>query len=243
MRRRGDEEKTKVQCRPIGVIESPFKERFGIPRQAGLVTAAAARLCLLPPFASADAVRGLSEFSHVWIIFRFVDSELRDGQVTVRPPRLGGNERLGVFATRSPFRPNSIGMSAVRLLAVDVTDGQVCLQLAGGDFLDGTEVLDIKPYVPYADSIPTAQAGFATQAPSAALAVEFSAAALAVLHDSAVASPQLRALIVQTLQLDPRPAYHVDEKGGRQYGIRLYDFDVKWIVAHNTATVIAIDTV
>lgn len=242
MRGCGAEEKSKVQCRPIGVIESPFKERFGIPRQAGLVTAAEARLRLLSPFASADAVRGLSEFSHVWIIFRFVDAELRDGQLTVRPPRLGGNERIGVFATRSPFRPNSIGMSAVRLLAVDVTDGQVCLQLAGGDFLDGTEVLDIKPYVPYADSIPTARAGFATQPPSATLAVEFSAVALASLEDGIVERPRLRELIAQSLQLDPRPAYQVDD-GGRQYGMRLYDVDVKWVVANNTATVIAIEKV
>ena len=232
-----------MQCHPIGVIESPFKERFGIPRQAGLATAAVATLRLLPPFANVDAVRGLSEFSHVWIIFHFADSELREGQLTVRPPRLGGNERLGVFATRSPFRTHSIGMSAVRLLAVDTSDGKVCLRLAGGDFLDGTEVLDIKPYVPYADSIPSAQASFATHPPSAALAVEFSAAALAVLHDSASAWPNLRELIIQSLQLDPRPAYQADDGDGRQYGMRLYDFDVKWVVANNTAMVVAIEKV
>jgi len=232
-----------VQCRSIGVIESPFKERFGIPRQAGLVVAAEARLRLLPPFASVDAVRGLSEFSHVWIIFRFADSGLRDGQLMVRPPRLGGNERLGVFATRSPFRPNSIGMSAVRLLAVDVTDGHVCLQLGGGDFLDGTEVLDIKPYVPYADSIPFAQAGFATHPPSHVLAVEFSAAALASLAICAIEQPRLRELIAQSLQLDPRPAYQADGDSGRQYGVRLYDVDVKWVVVNSTATVIAIEKV
>ena len=204
----------------IGHIHSPYAEKFGIPRQSGLVPAARARLKLDPQFAPAEALRGLEDCSHLWILWL---AHVTEGwRPTVRPPRLGGNRRMGVYASRSPFRPNPIGLSAVRLEAVQIGPPPV-LELSGGDFLDGTPVIDIKPYLPWADALPDAQGGFADQAPAADLAVEFpresSAEAL---------SPTDRELIRQTLAQDPRPAYHDDS--AREYGSRIADWEVRWQV-------------
>ncbi|MCB1920661.1 MAG: tRNA (N6-threonylcarbamoyladenosine(37)-N6)-methyltransferase TrmO [Candidatus Competibacteraceae bacterium] len=226
--------------KPIGVIRSCFREKFGIPRQSGLVPAARATLELLPPYAQSAAVRGLEDFSHLWLLFVFHGLPEGRWQPTVRPPRLGGNRRLGVFATRSPFRPNSLGLSAVRLEQIVVDSGRITLHLAGVDLLDGTPVLDIKPYVPYADCLPTATGGFAPEAPNAELVVEFSPQAAAFCanwpHDD------LRELITQILRQDPRPAY-VREPGDaapKSYGMKLYDFDVKWEVVDEVAYVMEI---
>ncbi len=159
-----------MQIEPVGVIESCFKEKFGIPRQPGLVEAACASLRLLPPYDRAEAVRGLEGFSHVWLIFGFHATAAQGWRPTVRPPRLGGNARLGVFATRSTFRPNPLGLSVVRLLDIDTRRG-VQLQLAGGDLLNGTPVYDIKPYLPYADALSEAVGGFAPDGPARPLPV------------------------------------------------------------------------
>lgn len=223
---------------PIGVIHSCFREKFGIPRQPGLVPAARATLELLPPYNRPEAVRGLEDFSHLWLIFVFHGIPAGRWQPTVRPPRLGGNQRLGVWATRSPFRPNPIGLSVVRLERVAISHGQVFLHLAGVDLLDGTPVLDIKPYVPYADGIPDATSGFAPSAPEAALAVEFSPAAAAFC--AAWPSGDLRELITQTLRQDPRPAYERELTPQRRYGMKLYDFDLHWEMRGDTALVIEI---
>jgi tRNA-Thr(GGU) m(6)t(6)A37 methyltransferase TsaA len=153
---------------PIGTIHSCYGEKFGIPRQPGLVKSATATLELLPPYNSPDALRGLDGFSHLWVIFLFHQSTRNQWKATVRPPRLGGNERVGVFASRSNFRPNPIGLSVVELLTVEGTQ----LHLGGGDFLDGTPVLDIKPYLPYADCIPSATGAFATRTPEPVNTVE-----------------------------------------------------------------------
>ena len=211
---------------PIGVIHSCFREKFGIPRQPGLVPAARATLELLPPYNQPAAVHGLDDFSHLWLIFVFHGIPAGRWQPKVRPPRLGGNRRLGVFATRSPFRPNPIGLSAVRLERVEIDQGQVLLHLAGLDLLDGTPVLDIKPYIPYADAIPEAAGGFAPSAPEATLKVEFGLAA----SEFCAVWPEddLRELISQILRQDPRPAYERADPDPQTYSMKLYNLDVRW---------------
>lgn len=214
---------------PIGMIRSPYREKFGIPRQPGLVTAARASLTLLPPYNQPESVRGLEGFSHVWLIFVFHATQQQGWQPTVRPPRLGGNARVGVFATRSTFRPNPIGLSVAALNAVEIQGKQVTLHLQGVDLLDGTPVLDIKPYVPYADAIPDARAGFAPEAPVAQLPVRFSPTALAQCQQyQQQGHTDIRLLIEQILAQDPRPAYQHGEVSARVYAMHLYDVDVRW---------------
>ena len=221
-----------MNIEPIGIIHSCFKEKFGIPRQSGMVKTATATLELLPPFNAEEALRGIEEFSHLWIIFAFHESICETFQPTVRPPRLGGNIRKGVFATRAPFRPNPIGLSVVELKGVNGTT----LELAGGDFLDGTPVLDIKPYIPYADSIPDAQGSFAHAAPEAPNTVSFSPEAEAVFQT--LEKPQQQ-LIRDVLGYNPRPAYQADDPD-RIFGTRLFDLAVKWNHAGDSVTIISI---
>lgn len=221
----------------IGIIHSCFKEKFGIPRQPGLVREARAELELLPPYNRPEAVRGLEAFSHLWVIFVFHECMRDAWKPTVRPPRLGGNQRLGVFATRSTFRPNPVGMSVVELDRIDVENG-VRLYLKGVDLLDGTPVLDIKPYLPYADAITDAHGGFADEAPSARLKVVFSDNALAACEARSSRHPGLQTLITQVLARDPRPAYAGEDAGERVYGMRLLDFDLKWRIAGDEVIVL-----
>ncbi|CDI02459.1 Regulator protein [Candidatus Competibacter denitrificans Run_A_D11] len=211
---------------PVGIIHSCFREKFGIPRQPGLVPAARATLELLPPYNQPETVRGLEGFSHVWLVFVFHGIPAGHWQPTVRPPRLGGNRRLGLFATRTPFRPNPIGLSVVRLERVAINRGRVTLHLTGIDLLDETPVLDIKPYLPYVDCIPTATGGFATELPATGITVEFSPEAATVC--AAWPSVNLRELITQLLAQDPRPAYERADPDSRCYGMKLFDFDVRW---------------
>lgn len=223
------------QFTPIGIIHSCFREKFGIPRQAGLVPAARATLELLPPYDPPTAVRGLEGFSHLWLLFVFHGVPPGHWHPTVRPPRLGGRQRLGVFATRSPFRPNPIGLSVVKLERVAIEQGRVTLHLSGVDLLDGTPVLDLKPYLPYADRIPTATSGFAPDAPDTTLAVDFSPAAATFCAKPS--NGELRELITQILQQDPRPAYERTNSTAQHYGMRVYDYDVHWEIRQNTAYV------
>lgn len=219
---------------PVGTISSPYKEKFGIPRQPGLVTEARATLTLLPPYNQPETVRGLEGFSHVWIIFVFHGTQAQGWKPTVRPPRLGGNARMGVFATRATFRPNPIGLSVAQLISINVEGGKVSLELAGADLLDGTPVLDIKPYLPYADAISQANGGFAPDAPQAQIKVTFSAAAsLQCEQKQQQWNANVRRLIEQILQQDPRPSYQQGQQEGRVYAMRLYDFDLCW---HYTAS-------
>ncbi len=212
----------------IGVIHSCFKQKFGIPRQPGLVIEAQASLELLSPYDCAEALTELAGFSHLWIIFVFHQS-LRDGWCpTVRPPRLGGNRRIGVFASRSPFRPNPIGLSVVRLQGIVEQDGKRLLKLGGIDLLDGTPVLDIKPYLPYGDAIADARAGYAQAAPRTLLPVAFSPVAEAQIKVAEEDYPGLQRLIEQVLAADPRPAYQAAKPQRRQFGMRLWDYDVQW---------------
>ena len=232
----------KRELETIGIIHSPFKEKFGIPRQPGLVPQVRATLQLLPPYDRPEAVAGLEGYSHVWIQFLFHRAMQRPWQPTVRPPRLGGNRRVGVFASRSPFRPNPIGLSVVGLRQVRCEQGRVELLLTGVDLLDGTPVLDIKPYVAYVDSIPGARSGFAPAAPEARLEVRFSAVAEAQLEGRRDAG-ELRSVIRDLLALDPRPAYAGDGDGDRVYGIRLYDFDLRWRVQEGRVEVLELASV
>ena len=209
-----------MNMEPIGILHSCFKEKFGIPRQAGLVKSASAILELLPPYNVEEALRGIEEFSHLWIVFVFHKSITEQFQPTVRPPRLGGNRRIGVFATRSPFRPNPIGLSVVKLNNVCGTS----LELSGGDFLDGTPVLDIKPYIPYADSVPDADGAFAAAAPLAENCILFSAEAESVFQ---TLDPAQQNLIRDMLRYNPRPAYQADDPA-RIFGTQVFNLHVRW---------------
>jgi tRNA-Thr(GGU) m(6)t(6)A37 methyltransferase TsaA len=224
--------------RPVGIIRSCFKEKFGIPRQPGLVPAARAHLELLPPCNRAEALRGLEEFSHLWLLFVFHACPDTPNQTTARPPRLGGNRRLGVFATRGTHRPNPLGLSVVKLLGISEDQGQWRLELQGADLLDGTPVLDIKPYLPYADALPDARGGFADAAPAPSLSVDFTPEVLARCRELEGERPGLHALIEQILQYDPRPAYRKGQENERIYGLRLFDLDVRWRAGDGWARVV-----
>ncbi|MCP3867463.1 MAG: tRNA (N6-threonylcarbamoyladenosine(37)-N6)-methyltransferase TrmO [Gammaproteobacteria bacterium] len=227
----------KFEFETIGVIHSPFKEKFGIPRQPGLVSQVQATLELVPPFNRPKAVSGLEGYSHIWIQFVFHQNINRDWQPTVRPPRLGGNKRVGVFASRSPFRPNPIGLSVVALDDIRCDSGKVELLISGVDLMEGTPVLDIKPYIPYVESLPEARSGFAPSAPAPKLVVHLTPPAEKQL-ESMLDPSKLRKLIEAVLETDPRPAYVGASRPDKVYGIRLYDWDVRWRVRDLTAEVL-----
>ncbi|MEJ2622069.1 MAG: tRNA (N6-threonylcarbamoyladenosine(37)-N6)-methyltransferase TrmO [Candidatus Thiodiazotropha sp.] len=222
----------------IGIIHSCFKEKFGIPRQSGLIPEAEALLKILPPYNRAEAFRDIEGYSHLWLSFVF-HAAIRDRwKPTVRPPRLGGNQRVGVFASRSPFRPNPIGLSVVKLIDLDISSQQVNLRLGGVDLLDGTPVLDIKPYVPYSDAIPDAAAGFAPTPPGGEIRLNFSMQAETLLQQySHTQASHLKRLIYQVLANNPRPSYLAQEKRN-QFGMRLYDFNIIWEVKNNQYLII-----
>ena len=227
---------------PIGHIRSPYTDKFGIPRQPGLVSAAEARLELRPPYAREEAFKALDGFSHVWILFVFHQDCLEAGwSPTVRPPRLGGRASVGVFASRAPYRPNPIGLSAVEQLGLIRDEGGLALRLRGVDMLDGTPVLDIKPYVPYADAIPEARGGFATPPEPIDLPVCFTATAEAELKAADPEGRQaLRALITQILAQDPRPGYMGRYPQRQTFGMRLYDWNIRWRLMGEAIQVISI---
>ena len=222
---------------PIGIIHSCFKEKFGIPRQPGLVSAAQAVLEILPPFDQDEAVKGLDAFSHLWLVFVFHGIPRGKWQPTVRPPRLGGNRRTGVFATRSGFRPNPIGMSAVSLEKISRCNGRLQLRLSGIDLLDQTPVLDIKPYLPYADSIPQATGGFAATPPQSSLAIEFTDRSRQDCAELERTYPGLSELIGQVLRADPRPAYMGNGSKKKEFGIRLFDLNIRWSIRQGAIVV------
>ncbi|HGY9575634.1 TPA: tRNA (N6-threonylcarbamoyladenosine(37)-N6)-methyltransferase TrmO [Vibrio fluvialis] len=224
---------------PIAVIESPYKEKFAVPRQPRLVPSATARVKLLGESNCPEAVRGIEQFSHLWLLFLF-DQNLQAGwKPTVRPPRLGGNERIGVLASRSTFRPNGIGMSAVKLRGVSKQGDQIYLDLGSVDLVDGTPIIDIKPYIPYSDSIADAQGGYAEAEPEQA-EVTFSAAALETLQRLPDGQVQ-QAVIGEVLAQDPRPAYKKNKPDMKEYAVNLYNLNVKFMVNGNLVTVTAIE--
>ncbi|WP_308561756.1 tRNA (N6-threonylcarbamoyladenosine(37)-N6)-methyltransferase TrmO [uncultured Klebsiella sp.] len=218
------------QFAQIGVIRSPYKEKFAVPRQPGIIKNGGGELQLLPPYNQAEAVRGLENFSHLWVLFVFHQTMEGGWRPTVRPPRLGGNVRMGVFATRSTFRPNPIGMSLVELKGVRCHKEQVILELGSLDLVDGTPVVDIKPYLPFAEALPDASASYAQQAPSAEMAVRFTPETDAQLLTLEKRYPRLKSFITEVLAQDPRPAYRKQEEEGKTYAVWLLDFNVRWRV-------------
>lgn len=219
--------------RPIAHIHSDFATKFGIPRQAGIVEALESILVFEPEFRDAEALRGIEGFSHLWLIWQFSENVRAGFSPTVRPPRLGGNERMGVFATRSPFRPNALGLSCVKLLAVEHTQKHgAVLRLAGADLMDGTPVYDVKPYVPYADCHPEALSGFAAD-PGNTLAVAFNAGL-----EEKVPTDKLSAL-KGVLANDPRPRYQKDPQ--RVYAMEFAGLEVKFSVDGDKLTVCEIN--
>ncbi|MEO1593341.1 MAG: tRNA (N6-threonylcarbamoyladenosine(37)-N6)-methyltransferase TrmO [Cyanobacteria bacterium J06632_22] len=226
-----------VTLTPIATIHSCYPERFGIPRQAGLVPSAEAEIVLTKTEENRLSLRGIEQFSHLWVIFLFHGQHYPRVKPLVQPPRLGGRKTMGVYATRSPNRINPIGLSAVRLESVQITGKAICLQVTGGDFLDGTPVLDIKPYVGYADAIATARAPWQ---PETLMAVTWSDAALQVLHQAPPAQrPTLQRMIEETLAQDPRPAHERGKDGqlGQQWNLQLALFSVFWSVTAGQAQV------
>ncbi|WP_018150444.1 tRNA (N6-threonylcarbamoyladenosine(37)-N6)-methyltransferase TrmO [Leeia oryzae] len=224
---------------PVGVVHAPFKEKFGIPRQSGLAKDVSSTLELLPPYNVPEAVTGLDGFSHLWLIFGFHATAERGWRPTVRPPRLGGNRRVGVFASRSTHRPNPLGLSVVELTGIDTRSG-VVLHLRGADLMDGTPVFDIKPYIAFADAIPTARSGY-VDAPPAVQPVSYTPAAQQQLAQHQQRWPQLSQVIQTALGYDPRPAYK--NTTDADYGVHLYDVNVRWTVAGEQVVVTEISPV
>lgn len=222
---------------PIGHINSCYKEKFGIPRQPSLVKAKSQ--LILSDIFNEESVRGLEGFTHIWLQFVFHQTKEQGWKPMVRPPRLGGNKKVGVFASRSTFRPNPIGLSVVELVDIDVNRSNVCLNLLGCDLVDETPVLDIKPYLPYVDSIPNAEGGFAREKPRINCQVSFTDLAN---YQCDLARDRLnddvKSLIIEILRLDPRPSYQNTDKNiakrlGRIYQMKLYDFDLSWQYCEN----------
>ena len=218
---------------PIAHIRSQFPTKFGVPRQAGLVEGLRAAVVFEPEYRVPDALRGIEGFSHLWLIWEFSENKRAGWSPTVRPPRLGGNQRLGVFATRSPFRPNPIGLSCVRLERVELStpDGPA-LYVSGADLVDGTPILDIKPYLPYADCRPEASGGFTERAPRQALEVDCGPELLERVPAAK------RAALLGVLAQDPRPSYQEDPE--RVYGMAFAGVEVKFKAAGGRLSVVSI---
>ena len=216
----------------IARIYTDFREKFGIPRQSGLAKDTVGRIVFEPEYRVPEALRGIEEYSHLWLIWNFSEAEREGWSPTVRPPRLGGNKRMGVFATRSPFRPNAIGLSSVRLLSVeDTAEGKV-LVVAGADILDGTPIYDIKPYLAFTDSHPDAVCGFADEVRDYSLEVVIPEELKYGLSDEYIKA------LISILSGDPRPQYKED--GDRIYGMIYGKYEVKFTVADGVLTVVEI---
>lgn len=215
-----------MNIEPIAFFRSPFTSKFGIPRQSGIVGEVRGRIEFVEGYANAEALRGLEEYDYVWLIWGFSENVGAEKHPTVRPPLLGGNERIGVWATRSPFRPNNLGLSSVRIAKVDL--GGPCIEVLGADLMDGTPIYDVKPYLAYVDSHPEARGGITDRHAWKRLEVVMPEA----LQD-VFAEDELRVL-EQTLALDPRPHYHDDD---RQYGMPFGGYDIRFHVTAGEVTV------
>ncbi len=219
----------------IARIHNDFKEKFGIPRQSGLTGELKSRIIFEPEYRNPDALRGIEGYSHLWLIWQFSQSVREDWSPTVRPPRLGGNKRMGVFATRSPFRPNPIGLSSVRLEAVEVTKNEgTVLVVSGADLLDGTPIYDIKPYIAYSDCHTDAVSGFADPVREYRLKVEFCKDLLSKIDVSKQKS------LIEILEQDPRPSYQNDPD--REYGMRFSDYEIFFKVDGETLIVTRVES-
>ncbi len=226
----------KFTVEPIAYIKTDFSSKFGIPRQSGLVDELEAKIIFEPQYRIPEAFRGLEGYSHIWILWQFSECASKEWNPTVRPPRLGGNKRMGVFASRSPFRPNSIGLSCVKLISIDETEENgIVLTVSGADLLDGTPIIDIKPYLPYVDSHPDASGGFALQEKEGSLEIDFPNELLEVIPKNK--QEALRAVLRQ----DPRPQYQNDPE--RIYGLEFAGYDVRFKISGNLLTVVEIEKI
>ena len=227
-------EKEQVSMNIIARIHTDFPTKFGIPRQSGLVEGLKSRIVFEPPYRNPDALRGMDGFSHLWLIWQFSEAVRNKWSPTVRPPILGGNTRVGVFATRSPFRPNAIGLSSVKIEGIDLhtPEGPVII-VSGADMMDKTPILDIKPYLAYIDSHPEALGGFTTQGWNRELNVNFPPHLLETVPE------KLQAGLIKVLATDPRPTYQDDPE--RIYGMPFGDMEIKFKVADKTLTVVAVE--
>ena len=219
--------------RVIARMKSDFNAKFGIPRQSSLVPSLVSTIIFEPEFRNSDALRGLDDFSHLWIIWQFSEAVRSDWSPTVRPPRLGGNQRMGVFATRSPFRPNAIGLSSVKIVAIETTAqyGTV-IHVAGADLMDGTPILDIKPYIPYTDCHADASGGFTERAGDFILNVQFPDCLLAKVPE------EKRQALIDVLSHDPRPSYQSDSD--RVYGLNFAGRDIRFSIKDSVLTVLEV---
>ncbi len=213
---------------PIARIRSPYQQKFAIPRQPNLVREARGEIVFNAGFADPNALRALDDFSHLWLIFVFHGVIEEGWSPTVQPPRLGGKEHIGVFASRSMFRPNPIGLSVVENLGWQQLKDQLILRVGGLDLLDGTPILDIKPYLPYADSLPDARAGYASEVPGSTYDIVYSEEAQEQIDALQDDYPQLQAFISALLKQDPRPAWRQKDADDKRYGMSLYDLNIKW---------------
>jgi tRNA-Thr(GGU) m(6)t(6)A37 methyltransferase TsaA len=222
-----------VNIQVIARMRSDFPTKFGIPRQSGLVKELRSTIVFEPEFRNADALRGIEGYSHLWLIWQFSEAVRTEWSPTVRPPRLGGNTRMGVFATRSPFRPNSLGLSSVRLLGVEQTEDEgMVIHVAGADLMDGTPIFDIKPYIPYGDCHPDATGGFTDTAGEFLLNVDFPEELLQKLPE------EKRSAAIGVLSHDPRPSYQ--RKPDRIYGLNFAGFDIRFTVQDDQLTVVEV---
>lgn len=212
---------------PIAYMRSDFPTKFGIPRQSGLAESLRSTIVFEPKYRNTDALRGMEDFSHLWLIWQFSEAVRSDWTPTVRPPRLGGNTRMGVFATRSPFRPNSLGLSCVKLIRLEQTaENGTVIHVAGADLMDGTPIFDIKPYIPYSDAHPDALGGFTDTASDFILDVDFPPHMLQLLPE------EKQQAIIEVLRHDPRPSYQ--QSADRIYGLSFAGFDIRFhVVANN----------
>ena len=225
-----------VNINIIARMRSDFPTKFGIPRQSGLVSSLRSTIVFEPEYRNADALRGLEDFSHLWIIWQFSEAVRTEWSPTVRPPRLGGNTRMGVFATRSPFRPNNLGLSSVKILGLEQTEDMgTVIHVAGADLMDGTPIFDIKPYIPYSDCHTEATGGFTDTAGEFLLKVEFPAELLVLLPEGK------RESAIGVLSHDPRPSYQ--RKPDRVYGLSFAGFDLRFCVREDTLTVLEVNPI
>lgn len=225
-----------MEIRPIAHIRTDFPEKFGIPRQSGLARSLRGRIVFEPEYRNPDALRGLEDFSHIWLIWEFsANRSTSSWQPTVRPPRLGGNASMGVFATRSPFRPNPLGLSCIKLESIEFStnEGPV-IHVCGADLMDGTPIYDIKPYIRYADARPEAVCGYVDSLEERSLKVFFPTDLSEKISDKSVIPA-----LIETLRLDPRPSYHDDSE--RIYGLSFSDFNVRFKVQGGVLTVVNVE--
>lgn len=222
-----------MEIKPVAYIYTDFEDKFGIPRQSGRAKSLTGRIVFESEYKNSEAIRGIEKFSHLWLIFGFSKAERKNGSLTVRPPRLGGNKRVGVFASRSPFRPNSLGISAVKLEGLEKdAGGGMSLIVSGVDMLSGTPIYDIKPYLPYADCKNDAMGSYGEEMRDYALEVDFPEEYIKKIP------PEKREAAVECLKDDPRPSYHDDE---RRYNMKFGGFDIHFVVEDKILRVIGVD--